>query len=179
MLDAQGFTARAPPRGWCPRNMGLGPIFALRLQAFLLALCNSLARRGAPQEPSSFSASNTKQSTIKVRRAQEFAGNSLAQSRTRPWPATQFAKECRLELVFEIARLWAFPRGAPSQRDWGSGALAVSIFCICFRLRSEGVWRNGSASDSRSENWEFEFLCPYISALAFSILRARCYSRQS
>ena len=25
---------------------------------------------------------------------------------------------------------------------------------------SEGVWRNGSASDSRSEGWEFESLCP-------------------
>ncbi len=27
-------------------------------------------------------------------------------------------------------------------------------------LRSTGVWRNGSASDSRSEGWEFESLCP-------------------
>ena len=26
-----------------------------------------------------------------------------------------------------------------------------------------GVWRNGSASDSRSEGWEFESLCPHIS----------------
>ena len=25
-----------------------------------------------------------------------------------------------------------------------------------------GVWRNGSASDSRSEGWEFESLCPHI-----------------
>ena len=25
---------------------------------------------------------------------------------------------------------------------------------------SKGVWRNGSASDSRSEGWEFESLCP-------------------
>ena len=24
-----------------------------------------------------------------------------------------------------------------------------------------GVWRNGSASDSRSEGWEFESLCPH------------------
>ena len=25
-----------------------------------------------------------------------------------------------------------------------------------------GVWRNGSASDSRSEGWEFESLCPHL-----------------
>ena len=30
--------------------------------------------------------------------------------------------------------------------------------------RHEGVWRNGSASDSRSEGWEFESLCPHFSA---------------
>ena len=29
-------------------------------------------------------------------------------------------------------------------------------------LNSKGVWRNGSASDSRSEGWEFESLCPHI-----------------
>ena len=28
---------------------------------------------------------------------------------------------------------------------------------------SLGVWRNGSASDSRSEGWEFESLCPQFS----------------
>ena len=28
--------------------------------------------------------------------------------------------------------------------------------------RQAGVWRNGSASDSRSEGWEFESLCPHI-----------------
>ena len=27
---------------------------------------------------------------------------------------------------------------------------------------SLGVWRNGSASDSRSEGWEFESLCPHL-----------------
>ena len=27
-------------------------------------------------------------------------------------------------------------------------------------MTSLGVWRNGSASDSRSEGWEFESLCP-------------------
>ena len=28
-----------------------------------------------------------------------------------------------------------------------------------------GVWRNGSASDSRSEGWEFESLCPQVSRI--------------
>ena len=27
---------------------------------------------------------------------------------------------------------------------------------------SKGIWRNGSASDSRSEGWEFESLCPHL-----------------
>ena len=27
---------------------------------------------------------------------------------------------------------------------------------------SEGAWRNGSASDSRSAGWEFESLCPHF-----------------
>ena len=29
-------------------------------------------------------------------------------------------------------------------------------------LHHGGVWRNGSASDSRSEGWEFESLCPHL-----------------
>ena len=29
------------------------------------------------------------------------------------------------------------------------------------RYYHAGVWRNGSASDSRSEGWEFESLCPH------------------
>ena len=29
-------------------------------------------------------------------------------------------------------------------------------------LEEPGVWRNGSASDSRSEGWEFESLCPHF-----------------
>jgi hypothetical protein len=31
-----------------------------------------------------------------------------------------------------------------------------------FNDRQAGVWRNGSASDSRSEGWEFESLCPHF-----------------
>ena len=30
------------------------------------------------------------------------------------------------------------------------------------RTTTSGVWRNGSASDSRSEGWEFESLCPHF-----------------
>ena len=36
--------------------------------------------------------------------------------------------------------------------------------------RQVGVWRNGSASDSRSEGWEFESLCPHISKAAVAAL---------
>ena len=34
--------------------------------------------------------------------------------------------------------------------------------CAIFHSRTEGVWRNGSTSDSRSEGWEFESLCPHF-----------------
>ena len=33
----------------------------------------------------------------------------------------------------------------------------ILIVVIC-----KGLWRNGSASDSRSEGWEFESLCPHV-----------------
>ena len=33
---------------------------------------------------------------------------------------------------------------------------------------TSGVWRSGSASDSRSEGWEFESLCPHFSRTRFS-----------
>ena len=36
----------------------------------------------------------------------------------------------------------------------------------------KGVWRNGSASDSRSEGWEFESLCPQFLSCTF------CSSKQ-
>ena len=44
-------------------------------------------------------------------------------------------------------------------------AFARRFYCVIL-LRSAnshaGVWRNGSASDSRSEGWELESLCPHI-----------------
>lgn len=39
-------------------------------------------------------------------------------------------------------------------------------------LNSLGVWRNGSASDSRSEGWEFESLCPHFYQSAGATARA-------
>ena len=44
--------------------------------------------------------------------------------------------------------------------------LLVIQFCVwrgylrSSALLKKGIWRNGSASDSRSEGWEFESLCP-------------------
>ena len=38
--------------------------------------------------------------------------------------------------------------------------LATNLF------RTLGLWRNGSASDSRSEGWEFESLWPHVVAWA-------------
>ena len=50
---------------------------------------------------------------------------------------------------------------------------ALLVFMSCLRLLvvvivwfreclPSGIWRNGSASDSRSEGWEFESLCPHF-----------------
>ena len=33
-------------------------------------------------------------------------------------------------------------------------------------MQSQGVWRDGSASDSRSEGWEFESLCPHFASVS-------------
>ncbi len=38
---------------------------------------------------------------------------------------------------------------------------------------STGVWRNGSASDSRSEGWEFESLCPHCVAVWTCLWRCK------
>ena len=40
----------------------------------------------------------------------------------------------------------------------------LSWCCQSFGLQynPEGLWRNGSASDSRSEGWEFESLWPHF-----------------
>ena len=42
-----------------------------------------------------------------------------------------------------------------------------------------GLWRNGSASDSRSEGWEFESLWPhpFIARVAYKIPQASSLSR--
>ena len=39
-----------------------------------------------------------------------------------------------------------------------------------------GVWRNGSASDSRSEGWEFESLCPHFSQSVGFLCQSLCAS---
>ena len=43
------------------------------------------------------------------------------------------------------------------------------------RLLTWGVWRNGSASDSRSEGWEFESLCPHVCA-SVGVIRSMSHS---
>ena len=39
------------------------------------------------------------------------------------------------------------------------------------KQRQKGVWRNGSASDSRSEGWELESLCPHFAHETHSWMR--------
>ena len=53
--------------------------------------------------------------------------------------------------------------------------LLVIQFCVwrgllrSSALLNTGIWRNGSASDSRSEGWEFESLCPHFVAARVGI----------
>ena len=53
--------------------------------------------------------------------------------------------------------------------------LLVIQFCLwrgllrSSALLNTGIWRNGSASDSRSEGWEFESLCPHFVAARVGI----------
>ncbi len=56
-------------------------------------------------------------------------------------------------------------RSAPPCCGWRSAyqpraGMPHRAFAAC-RSAAAGVWRNGSASDSRSEGWEFESLCPH------------------
>ena len=53
------------------------------------------------------------------------------------------------------------PEGRP-QLYVGSGVIAFEVCMSSLHDDHSGVWRNGSASDSRSEGWEFESLCPHL-----------------
>ena len=101
--------------------------------------------------------------------------------------ATRCAMKCGLlpnrdamgDLWFQSALADERSRHAERPRVARSGALqhfllfAIVIAAISLHQVaadppwvSTGVWRNGSASDSRSEGWEFESLCPHF---AFSV----------
>ena len=41
-------------------------------------------------------------------------------------------------------------------------AFFAQVLNTCLRLLLKGLWRNGRASDSRSEGWEFESLWPHL-----------------
>ena len=44
-------------------------------------------------------------------------------------------------------------------------------------VRTRGVWRNGSASDSRSDGWEFESLCPHLPVPASRLSRTQLWQQ--
>ena len=46
--------------------------------------------------------------------------------------------------------------------SWINGVHPPLLNPLTWRLEFRGAWRNGSASDSRSEGWEFESLCPHL-----------------
>ena len=101
-----------------------------------------------------------------------------------PWAThTSAARHSRLALRgFHVLKIffarWNFTsfhcsilRAGPSIHAVLSLPLPLAfLFIASACLGSEsfyltGVWRNGSASDSRSEGWEFESLCPHFSNL--------------
>ena len=51
----------------------------------------------------------------------------------------------------------------PSQHE-SNHAADEQLGSLCEGSTHEGLWRNGSASDSRSEGWEFESLWPHLSS---------------
>ena len=65
--------------------------------------------------------------------------------------------------------------GAEGRRRW------CATFLVATRLpQLKGLWRNGSASDSRSEGWEFESLWPHFAVSAvllanYVLLRPPCW----
>ena len=50
------------------------------------------------------------------------------------------------------------PHAGPEARSRPKSTPGVATYSS-----QSGVWRNGSASDSRSEGWEFDSLCPHYS----------------
>ena len=50
--------------------------------------------------------------------------------------------------------------------DTGSNRGGVMLNSLMTAATAAGVWRNGSASDSRSEGWEFESLCPHFCSVS-------------
>ena len=103
------------------------------------------------------------------------------------------AAPCSFHLLFETDSQWVaqeirsslagqdvrFSHGRPGPESWWREFL-MQLFCSPASLHRKcnssgrrspqhchvGVWRNGSASDSRSEGWEFESLCPHFVGLA-------------
>jgi hypothetical protein len=56
-----------------------------------------------------------------------------------------------------------------------AGDVKLQLACgnlsvACMTYATKGVWRNGSASDSRSEGWEFESLCPHVKRYAIALI---------
>ena len=55
--------------------------------------------------------------------------------------------------------------------DPGSNRGGVMPNSLVTAATAAGVWRNGSASDSRSEGWEFESLCPHFFRVGWQAMK--------
>ena len=68
-----------------------------------------------------------------------------------PTPPTVMQAAAWQQSTKTAAALWLLGSLRSANQEW------PSLYRAKF---NKGVWRNGSASDSRSEGWEFESLCP-------------------
>ena len=72
---------------------------------------------------------------------------------------------------WDFESLWPHSSAAQSSASGSKHLMFKAAASLCFSMHlmgplaiNSGLWRNGSASDSRSEGWEFESLWPHSSA---------------
>ena len=93
------------------------------------------------------------------------AAQGLAQTRVGVRPA--FALFVIAERGFDPMAfgLWAHHASHCATLLMLSRCLGTGPVQVAKELQWKGVWRNGSASDSRSKDWEFESLCPHAASV--------------
>ena len=102
------------------------------------------------------------------------ADSTLRSSQAVPHPSTNRALS---RLTSEVERDPVYWTRYGRQRKTLSGSAKTSKLqlpeCVgSVQAVSKGLWRNGSASDSRSEGWEFESLWPHLTHCSSLLFKA-------